>query len=59
MSFLGYPRPDGSVGTRNGVAEVGAGLYSRALEAASGRQTKAAKLNQDMYNGIFIIGPLA
>ena len=41
------------------MPEVGAELYAHALEVASGRQTKAETLNQDRYNGIFIIGPLA
>lgn len=44
---------------KGNMGEVGAELYAHALEVASGRQTKAETLNQDLYNGIFIIGPLA
>jgi len=41
------------------MGDIGEALYAEALEIASGKQTKAETLNQDMYNGIFIVGTLA
>ncbi len=44
---------------KGSIKQVGASLYAHALEVASGGQTKSEILNQDMDNGIFILGPLA
>jgi altronate dehydratase large subunit len=44
---------------KDSIKEVGAALYEDALEVASGRQTKSEILNQDIDNGIFVLGPLA
>ena len=41
------------------MGEVGEALYADALEVASGKQTKAETLHQDVDNGIFIVGTLA
>ncbi|MFW6102722.1 MAG: UxaA family hydrolase [Chloroflexota bacterium] len=44
---------------KDSIKEIGESLYSHALEVASGMQTKSEILNQNIDNGIFILGPLA
>ncbi|MCK9356147.1 MAG: UxaA family hydrolase [Dehalococcoidia bacterium] len=44
---------------KENMGEIGAELYEECLRVASGKRTKAEILDQDRYNGLFVVGPLA
>ena len=44
---------------KDNMGEIGAELYEECLRVASGKKTKAEILDQDRYNGMFVVGPLA
>jgi altronate dehydratase large subunit len=44
---------------KDNIGEIGAELYEECLRVASGKKTKAEILDQDRYNGMFVVGPLA
>ena len=44
---------------KDNMGEIGAKLYEECLLVASGKKTKAEILDQDRYNGMFVVGPLA
>lgn len=55
MAFMGYERPDGSVGVRNHllVIPVGQGIEPVARKIAGGKLTKAVIFGDDSFSVYF------